>query len=91
MTVRIAAFYKFFRFPDYAERRQGLARRFCGLGIKGTLLLAEEGVNGTIAGSPDAIDAALAELRARMKVRLKREIVTMGVPDIDPRGRSAPM
>ncbi len=104
MTVRIAAFYRFFRFPDYAERRQDLAQRFCGLGIKGTLLLAEEGVNGTIAGSADAIDAALAALRAlpgaeglqakfseadappfpRLKVRLKREIVTMGVPGTDP-------
>jgi UPF0176 protein len=104
MTLRIAAFYKFFRFPDYAERRQALARRFCTLGLKGTLLLAEEGVNGTIAGSPDALEAALAELRAlpgaegleakfseaadmpfaRLKVRLKREIVTMGVPGTDP-------
>jgi predicted sulfurtransferase len=70
----------------------------------GTLLLAREGVNGTIAGSRSAIDAVLAHLRAipglealehkessahrmpfrRMKVRLKKEIVTMGVPDIDP-------
>ena len=55
MTVRIAAFYKFFRFPDYSERRQALAQCFCALGIKGTLLLAEEGVNGAIAGVPDAI------------------------------------
>ena len=104
MTVRIAAFYKFFRFPDCSERRQALAQCFCALGIKGTLLLAEEGVNGTIAGAPDAIDAALATLRAlpgaeeleakfseadtppfpRLKVRLKREIVTMGVPGTDP-------
>ena len=104
MTVRIAAFYKFFRFPDYQEQRQPLAQKFCALGIKGTLLLAEEGLNGTIARSPEAIDAALAELRAlpgaegleakfseaadmpfaRLKVRLKREIVTMGVPGTDP-------
>jgi UPF0176 protein len=104
MTVRIAAFYKFFRFPDYTERRQALAQRFCALGIKGSVLIAGEGVNGTIAGSPEAIDAALAELRAlpgaegleakfseaeampflRLKVRLKREIVTMGVPGTDP-------
>jgi UPF0176 protein len=104
MTVRIAAFYKFFRFPDYQERRQPLAATFCGLGIKGSVLLAEEGVNGTIAGSPEAIDAALETLRAlpgagtleakfseagampflRLKVRLKREIVTMGVPGTDP-------
>ena len=104
MTIQIAALYKFFRFPDYAERRQDLARTLCGLGIKGSLLLAEEGVNGTLAGSPDAIGKALATLRAlpgaetleakfseadempflRLKVRLKREIVTMGVPGTDP-------
>lgn len=104
MTVRIAAFYKFFRFPDYAERRQALAQKFCALGIKGSVLIAEEGVNGTIAGRPEAIDEALATLRAlpgaealeakfseaadmpfaRLKVRLKREIVTMGVPGTDP-------
>jgi UPF0176 protein len=104
MSFRVAAFYKFFRFPDYAERRQALAQRFCNLGIKGSVLIAEEGVNGTIAGSADSIDAALATLRAlpgaetleakfsdadsipfpRLKVRLKREIVTMGVPGTDP-------
>ena len=104
MTVRIAAFYKFFRFPDYQERRPALAAAFCGLGVKGSVLLAAEGVNGTIAGSAEAIDAALAKLRAlpgaetleakfseadampfvRLKVRLKREIVTMGVPGTDP-------
>ena len=104
MTTRIAAFYRFFRFPDYAERRQSIAGALCGLGIKGSVLLAEEGINGTIAGSPEAIDAALALLRAlpgnealdakfseaetmpflRLKVRLKREIVTMGVPGTDP-------
>ena len=104
MTIRVAAFYKFFRFPEYTERRQALAQRFCSLGIKGSVLLAEEGVNGTIAGQPDAIEAALCELRAlpgaedleakfsethempfaRLKVRLKREIVTMGVPGADP-------
>lgn len=104
MTVRIAALYKFFRFPDYQERRPEIAQKFCGLGIKGSLLLAEEGVNGTIAGSPEAIEEALAILRAlpgnealeakfaeaeempflRLKVRLKREIVTMGVPGTDP-------
>ena len=104
MTVRIAAFYRFFRFPDYAARREGLAKALGALGIKGSVLLAGEGVNGTIAGSPDAIDAALGLLRAipgnegleakfseavampflRLKVRLKREIVTMGVPGTDP-------
>lgn len=72
--------------------------------MKGTLLLAPEGINGTIAGSAEAVAAVLAEIRAlpgcadleaklsgaakmpfhRMKVRIKREIVTMGQPDIDP-------
>jgi UPF0176 protein len=104
MTVRIAALYKFFRFPDYEARRAKIAQRLCGLGIKGSLLVAEEGINGTLAGSPDAIDEMLAMLRAlpgagtleakfsesaempfkRLKVRLKREIVTMGVPGTDP-------
>ncbi|MGE6699309.1 rhodanese-related sulfurtransferase [Hyphomonas sp. NPDC076900] len=104
MTIQIAALYKFFRFPDYAERRQALAAKLCGLGIKGSLLLAEEGINGTLAGTPEAITEALATLRAlpgaetleakfseadempflRLKVRLKREIVTMGVPGTDP-------
>jgi UPF0176 protein len=72
--------------------------------VKGTLLLAREGINGTIAGPRAGIDAVLAHIRAlpgcadlewkestarpalrRMKVRLKKEIVTMGQPDVDPR------
>jgi UPF0176 protein len=105
MSLRVAAFYKFFRFPDYAARRQPVAQALCRLGIRGTLLLAEEGLNGTLAGRPEAIDEALGLLRAlpgadplhakfsgapempfpRLKVRLKREIVTMGVPGTDPR------
>ncbi|ABI75356.1 rhodanese domain protein [Hyphomonas neptunium ATCC 15444] len=104
MTVQIAALYKFFRFPDYATRRQELAQTLCGLGIKGSLLVAEEGLNGTLAGTPEAIGKALDTLRTlpgaetleakfseadempflRLKVRLKREIVTMGVPGTDP-------
>ena len=72
--------------------------------MKGTLLIAHEGINGTIAGGDDGVGAVLAAIRAlpgcagldvkesraavlpfnRMKVRLKREIVTMGQPDIDP-------
>ncbi|MFN4184509.1 MAG: rhodanese-related sulfurtransferase [Hyphomonas sp.] len=104
MTIQIAALYKFFRFPDYAERRQELTQALCGLGIKGSLLVAQEGINGTIAGTPEAIAKALDTLRAlpgaetleakfseadempflRLKVRLKREIVTMGVAGTDP-------
>lgn len=100
----VAALYHFTRLPDPAAVQGPLAKLCCSLGVRGTLLLAPEGINGTIAGPRDAIDAVLAHLRAlpgcadldwkesgaetmpfgRMKVRLKREIVTMGQPDVDP-------
>ena len=100
----IAALYHFTRFPDPASLRGPLLDLCLAEGVKGSLLLAGEGVNGTIAGPRAGIDAVLAHLRAlpgcaglewkesqadsmpfgRMKVRLKREIVTMGVPDVDP-------
>ncbi len=103
MTVRIAAFYRFFAFRNHADRRHEIARRLCRLGIKGSVLLAAEGINGTIAGSAEAIDKALHALAAlagtdklpakfatasempfqRLKVRLKREIVTLGVPETE--------
>ena len=102
--VCIAALYKFATFDACEAERAGLARLCCSNGVKGTLLIAHEGINGTIAGSPAAIDAVLAHIRSlpgcadldvkisyaetlpfhRMKVRIKREIVTMGEPDIDP-------
>ena len=102
--IRVAALYRFARFPDPAAIREPLLALCEAQGIKGTLLLAREGINGTIAGSPAGIDVALAHIRAlpdcaglevkfsgadtmpfhRLKVRLKREIVTMGMPDIDP-------
>ncbi|MFT4012102.1 MAG: rhodanese-related sulfurtransferase [Paracoccus sp. (in: a-proteobacteria)] len=100
----VAALYHFTRFPDPAAIQRPLARLCCGQGLRGTLLLAPEGINGTIAGTRAGIDAVLAHIRAlpgcadlewkeseagtmpfgRMKVRLKREIVTMGQPDVDP-------
>ncbi|HEX5057156.1 MAG TPA: rhodanese-related sulfurtransferase [Gammaproteobacteria bacterium] len=103
--VVIAALYKFVRLPDFRELRPRLLEFCQQQNIKGTLLLAEEGINGTIAGGRAGIDAVLAWLRSdprlaeleykeslaveppflRMKVKLRREIVTMGVPDIDPR------
>jgi UPF0176 protein len=72
--------------------------------VKGTLLLAREGINGTIAGSAEAIDVVIGHIRSltgcaalevkyssaeampfhRMKVRLKKEIVTLGLPEVDP-------
>jgi len=102
--IRIAALYQFARFDDLPARQQALAALCDTLGIRGTLLLAHEGINGTIAGTADAIEEVLAHIRAlpgcagldvkeswadalpfhRMKVRIKREIVTMGEPDIDP-------
>jgi UPF0176 protein len=102
--IRVAALYRFARFPDPAALRAPLLAICTANHVKGTLLLAREGINGTIAGSTEAIDAVLAHIRTlpdcaglevkdssaetppflRMKVRLKREIVTMGQPDIDP-------
>ena len=102
--VQIAALYRFARFECFEDQHAPLAA-FCGQrGIKGTLLLAREGINGTVAGSGKAIAELVAHLRTlpgisgldvkyslsdempfhRMKVRLKKEIVTMGMPDIDP-------
>jgi len=103
-SVVVAALYKFVPLPDYVELADPL-REFCKeQSVRGTLLLASEGINGTIAGSREGIDAVLAYLKAdprlvnlehkesysehmpffRTKVKLKKEIVTMGVPGVDP-------
>ncbi|WP_016745815.1 rhodanese-related sulfurtransferase [Rhizorhabdus wittichii] len=102
--VCVAALYRFARFADVEAVRAPLARLCCGLGVKGTLLVAAEGINGTIAGDDAAIARVVDHVRTlpgcadvdvklsraatmpfhRMKVRIKREIVTMGEPDIDP-------
>ena len=104
LPIRVAALYQFTRFDDLDALRHMLAQACCARGVKGTLLIAAEGINGTIAGSDEAIGEVLDMIRAlpgcanidikesrapslpfhRMKVRLKREIVTMGQPDIDP-------
>ena len=101
----VAALYRFTPFPDPAALRAPLLRACEAAGVRGTMLLAPEGINGTIAGTREGIDAVLDHIRAlpgcaaigwkespaaempfgRMKVRLKREIVTMGEPAIDPR------
>ncbi|MBW8911222.1 MAG: hypothetical protein JF564_04900, partial [Sphingomonas sp.] len=106
LPIRVVALYQFARMDDCEARRRPLAQLCAAHGVKGTLLLAREGINGTIAGSDDVIDHVLAHIRAipgcadiavkesrapvvpfhRMKVRIKREIVTMGQPDIDPLG-----
>ncbi|SMO81418.1 rhodanese-related sulfurtransferase [Ruegeria faecimaris] len=103
----IAALYHFTRFANHEALRAPLLKLCRAQSVKGTLLLAQEGINGTIAGPRAGIDAVLAHIRAlpgcadlewkeatsdqppfgKIKVRLKKEIVTMGQPDIDPRAR----
>ncbi len=103
-AFRVAALYRFVRLDRFESLRAPLAAFCCGRGIKGTLLLAREGINGTLAGSDAAIGELVAHLSVmpefagldvkyssadvmpfhRMKVRLKQEIVTMGVADVDP-------
>jgi len=104
-SLQVAALYHFTRFEHCEELKAPLERLCREQAIRGTLLLAPEGINGTIAGTRDAIAKVLEAIRAlpdcadldvklsgasampfhRMKVRLKREIVTMGQPGIDPR------
>lgn len=104
MTYVVAAFYKFVELPDFAQKQASLLAICQEQSVWGTILLATEGINGTIAGLPPAIDLVLADLRSdprladldpkfsytdslpfkRLKVRLKKEIVTLGVPEIDP-------
>ncbi|WP_156823486.1 oxygen-dependent tRNA uridine(34) hydroxylase TrhO [Woodsholea maritima] len=103
-TYTVAALYKFTPFANFEAYREPLLAVCEQAQTTGTLLLAHEGINGTIAGPRDGIDAVLDYIRAlpgfadldhkesyahenpffRMKVRLKKEIVTMGVADIDP-------
>ena len=99
-----AALYKFVDLPDFAALKAPILALCDANQVKGTLLLAPEGINGTIAGPPEGVGAVLAHLRAdarlaniqpkeswsteppflRMKVRLKKEIVTLGVPGVSP-------
>ena len=101
---RTAALYQFTRFDDPAALRGPIEALCRARNVQGTLLLAREGLNGTIAGPAEGIEAVIAHLRTlpgcaalevkyawaaeepfhRLKIRLKREIVTMGEPDLDP-------
>jgi UPF0176 protein len=108
MAYRVAAFYQFAALPDFRELRQPL-RELCGaLGLKGSVLLAHEGINGTLAGTGEGIAAFVDALQhgelfggrldnpeikystaetmpfQRLKVRLKKEIVTLGEAGVDP-------
>ncbi|GAC32566.1 oxygen-dependent tRNA uridine(34) hydroxylase TrhO [Paraglaciecola polaris] len=100
----VCALYKFVTLENFEQMRQPLLTFMQDNAIKGTLLLAEEGINGTVSGSRQGIDTLLAYLNNdpriapishkesldetqpfhRTKVKLKKEIVTMGVEGIDP-------
>lgn len=102
--IVVAALYKFAALTNYRELKTPLLQLCTNQGIKGTLLLAAEGINGTVAGSRHAIDSLLSYLKSdprlanlehkesycetqpfyRTRVKLKKEIVTLGVPGIDP-------
>jgi UPF0176 protein len=108
MPYKVAAFYQFAALPDFRDLRQPLRALCDGLELKGSVLLAHEGINGTLAGPPEAIDTLIAALRdgdlfggrldhlelkfscattmpfGRLKIRLKKEIVTFGDEAADP-------
>ncbi len=100
----IAALYKFVDLPDFEQLQEPIQKVADDNDIKGILLLAREGINGTIAGSAQGIANMLAYLRSnprladlvhkesysddkapfhRLRVRLKKEIVTMGQPNVN--------
>lgn len=94
---KVIACYHFVDWPNYADWRQPIRAKATDLGLRGTVLLAAEGINSTIAGPPQAIDEFFAYLQAisgfasmtykastaatmpfqRLKIRLKKEIVTL--------------
>jgi UPF0176 protein len=108
MSYEVAAFYQFAALPDFRELRAPLRAICSDLGLKGSVLLAQEGINGTLAGSSDGIARLVDELRhgplfgrrldqlelkfsnaaampfQRLKVRLKKEIITFGDAGADP-------
>jgi UPF0176 protein len=107
-AIVVAALYKFVTLKDFAELRAPLLKAMKTCGVKGTLLLAKEGINGTISGSREAIGGFLAILKSdkrfadidhkestcaenpfyRSKVKLKKEIVTIGVEGVDPNSQA---
>ena len=111
MAYRVAAFYQFAALPDFRELREPLRALCAAHGLKGSVLLAHEGINGTLAGSEGGIAGFVEALQhgplfagrldnlelkystagaapfQRLKVRLKKEIVTLGAADADPTKR----
>jgi UPF0176 protein len=108
MPFKVAAFYQFAALPDFRELREPLRAICAELKLKGSVLLAHEGINGTLAGGTEAIAALVEELQhgslldgrldnlelkfsqaatmpfQRLKIRLKKEIVTLGDSKADP-------
>jgi UPF0176 protein len=104
-SLLVAALYKFVPLDDVEARRDHWLELCIDAGIRGILLVASEGINGTIAGPEESVRAVLSALRSdpllsdlehkeswterfpfrTMRVRVKKEIVTFGVPDVDPR------
>jgi UPF0176 protein len=104
MTYTVAAFYRFVPVADGAALRSSLLTLFVELGLCGTLLLAPEGINGTMAGSKEAVESLLSILHEtfgltrnevkfseapekpfnRLKIRLKKEIITFKQPQANP-------
>jgi UPF0176 protein len=111
MAYEVAAFYQFAALPDFRQLREPLRTVCSRLELKGSVLLAHEGINGTVAGGAEAVAELVAELRGgelfggrldnlelkfsqasampfqRLKVRLKKEIVTLGASVADPTWR----
>ena len=100
----ISTFYKFLVLENYKELKIKFDKSLSKINIKGTILLANEGINGTIAGSESDLKKFFLYLDKfsqfkditpkfsssnknpflRMKVRLKKEIVTIGIPEVSP-------
>jgi len=108
MPYKVVAFYQFAALPDFRDLREPLRVVCAGLKLKGSVLLAREGINGTLAGDAGAIGEFVKTLRdgslfggrldhlelkfssaetapfGRLKIRLKKEIVTLGDAQADP-------
>lgn len=100
--IIIASFYKFVTMDDFETMREPILAKMLDMGIKGTILLAKEGVNGGFAGTREQMDAFYAYMRSypafadlrfketmdennpfeKSKVKLRKEIVTMGVTEV---------
>lgn len=104
MTYTVATFYKFVSLENLATKQELILAYCLAKDLRGTIILALEGINGTIAGQPDAVTAVFTYLHSfsgladleiktshadtppfvRMKVKIKEELVTLGLPEVKP-------